>query len=82
MKLFEELPQEPVGFTVWEMVLMRSTSDHATAVVSVPRANESIVFTGVMDYLPNVDAVNWFCERSVSASSASRAKFTILYRRQ
>src|SRR5262249_50589281 len=27
-----------------------------------PKRRASIVFTGVMDYLPNVDAVLWFCD--------------------
>jgi sugar transferase (PEP-CTERM/EpsH1 system associated) len=27
-----------------------------------PKIPESLVFTGVMDYLPNVDAVTWFCD--------------------
>lgn len=28
-----------------------------------PKRPASIVFTGVMDYLPNVDAVSWFCDQ-------------------
>jgi sugar transferase (PEP-CTERM/EpsH1 system associated) len=28
---------------------------------AAPRAKNSLVFTGVMDYLPNVDGVTWFC---------------------
>jgi sugar transferase (PEP-CTERM/EpsH1 system associated) len=30
----------------------------------------SLVFTGVMDYFPNVDAVTWFCERILPAVQA------------
>jgi polysaccharide biosynthesis protein PslH len=29
----------------------------------VPRRPGSIVFTGVMDYFPNIDAVVWFCDK-------------------
>jgi sugar transferase (PEP-CTERM/EpsH1 system associated) len=38
-----------------------------------------LVFTGVMDYLPNVDAVVWFCERVLPAVRAAvpNATFTI-----
>lgn len=31
--------------------------------VGKPKRPASIVFTGVMDYLPNVDAVSWFCDQ-------------------
>ncbi|MCX2981322.1 TIGR03087 family PEP-CTERM/XrtA system glycosyltransferase [Halieaceae bacterium IMCC14734] len=30
-------------------------------------SEKAFVFTGVMDYLPNIDAVVWFCERVVPA---------------
>src|SRR5215472_10135213 len=30
-----------------------------------PKQPASIVFTGVMDYLPNIDAVAWFCDKSL-----------------
>jgi sugar transferase (PEP-CTERM/EpsH1 system associated) len=32
-----------------------------------PKRPGSIVFTGVMDYFPNVDAVRWFCETVLPA---------------
>ena len=39
----------------------------------------SLVFTGVMDYLPNVDAVLWFCEQMLPLVRAAvpQATFTI-----
>jgi len=43
----------------------------------------SIVFTGVMDYRPNVDAVVWFCQEILPAVRAvvAKAHFTICGRR-
>jgi sugar transferase (PEP-CTERM/EpsH1 system associated) len=29
--------------------------------VEAPRKADSLIFTGVMDYFPNVEGVNWFC---------------------
>lgn len=39
----------------------------------------AIVFTGVMDYFPNVDAVTWFCDRILPSVQAQipEASFTI-----
>lgn len=42
----------------------------------------SIVFTGVMDYRPNVDAVVWFCQQILPVvRAAPKAHFTICGRR-
>lgn len=30
--------------------------------MDAPKKTNSLIFTGVMDYFPNVEAVNWFCE--------------------
>ena len=35
------------------------------------------VYVGKMDYLPNVDAVRWFCERVLPAVRARRPDFTL-----
>jgi sugar transferase (PEP-CTERM/EpsH1 system associated) len=44
-----------------------------------PKGPQSIVFTGVMDYLPNVDAVEWFATAifPIVRESVPDAKFTI-----
>lgn len=30
--------------------------------LALPKIGHSLIFTGVMDYLPNVDGVTWFCD--------------------
>lgn len=44
-----------------------------------PKEPDRLVFTGVMDYLPNVDAVVWFCEQVLPAvqRKVPGATFTI-----
>jgi sugar transferase (PEP-CTERM/EpsH1 system associated) len=44
-----------------------------------PKQTGNLVFTGVMDYAPNVDAVIWFCERVLPKirERAPTATFTI-----
>ncbi len=44
-----------------------------------PKQPGSIVFTGVMDYLPNIDAVTWFCNETLPLIQAQipEASFVI-----
>ena len=46
----------------------------------LPEGKFNIVFTGAMDYWPNVDAVSWFCEEVLPKLSAegNEAHFTIV----
>ncbi|MBS0367289.1 MAG: TIGR03087 family PEP-CTERM/XrtA system glycosyltransferase [Proteobacteria bacterium] len=46
---------------------------------NTPKQPHSLVFTGVMDYLPNVDAVEWFCLEILPRIRADipQASFTI-----
>jgi len=43
-----------------------------------PKQPASIVFTGVMDYLPNIDAVVWFCDKSLPIVQAQIPEATFL----
>jgi sugar transferase (PEP-CTERM/EpsH1 system associated) len=52
-RLFPGVPVSLVGNGV-DLDYFRSSGE--------PKWPGSIVFTGVMDYFPNVDAVRWFCE--------------------
>ena len=54
-----------------------STADYLLAATGVDQPDsadeEAIVFTGAMDYWPNVDAVCWFVARGVAAQSSRSA---------
>ena len=43
-----------------------------------PKQPGSIVFTGVMDYLPNVDAVIWFCNKALPLIQAQIPEATFV----